>query len=100
MRIPVEQLSSLSSLLDQGMDLPDDARELWLRDLSEPFPGAKQILLKMLHADRSAEGEGLLDTLLKVPLIDDVPKSSDGAVFEPNSQVGNYRLERLLGCGG
>ncbi len=82
------------------MDLPDDARELWLRDLSEPFPGAKQILLKMLHADRSAEGEGLLDTLLKVPLIDDVPKSSDGAVFEPNSQVGNYRLERLLGCGG
>jgi serine/threonine protein kinase/TolB-like protein/Tfp pilus assembly protein PilF len=100
MRIPAEQLSALSSLLDEAMDLPDQSRELWLRDLSEPFPGATEVLRKMLRADRSAESEGLLDTLLKVALIDEVPKSDADTAFEPNAQVGNYRLERLLGRGG
>ena len=83
------------------MDLPEDAREQWLEDLSEPFPGAKAMLRKMLKGDVSSEGEGVLDTLLKVPLSEDASgTTADTGPFKPNAQIGNYRLERLLGHGG
>src|SRR5271165_969966 len=101
MRIPAEHLLALSPLLDQAMDLPEDARERWLQDLSEPFPGAKEMLHKMLKGDANGESEGVLDTLLKVPLPDDDATSgAEASMFKPNTQIGNYRLERLLGDGG
>src|SRR5208283_3696784 len=101
MRIPAEHIAALSPLLDEVMDLPEDAREQWLQDLSEPFPGAKEVLRKMLKGDASGAGDGVLDTLLKVPLTDDASESSDDAgMFNVNAQIGNYRLERLLGHGG
>ena len=83
------------------MDLPDHAREQWLQDLSEPFPGANEILRNMLKEDASGEGDGVLDTLLKVPLSQDASgTSADTGPFKPNAQIGNYRLERVLGHGG
>lgn len=98
MRISAEHLLALSPLLDEAMDLPEDAREQWLGNLSEPFPGAKEVLCKMLKGD--ASGEGVLDTLLKVPLANNETASGDTGPFKPNAQIGNYRLERVLGTGG
>lgn len=101
MRIPAEHLLALSSLLDEAMDLPEAAREQWLQDLPEPFPGAREMLRKMLKGDASGEGENRLDTLLKVPLSESAfGAATDTGPFKPNAQIGNYRLERLLGTGG
>ncbi len=98
MPIPAADLAALSPLLDAGLDLPEDAREQWLKALSEPFPGAKALLRKMLDANASGQAEDALDTLLKLPL--SAQPGVDTGAFKPNVQIGNYRLERLLGVGG
>ena len=83
------------------MDLPHHARERWLDGLSEPFPGAKAMLRKMLLKTASAEAADLLDTLLKISLTEDEPvPGPQAATFKMNDKIGNYRLERLLGRGG
>ena len=101
MRITAEHIAALSPLLDEVMDLPEDARERCLQVLSEPFPGAKEALRKMLKGDASGEGVDVLNTLLKVPLANNETVSgADTGPFRPNAQIGNYRLDRLLGHGG
>jgi len=100
-QIPAEHLAALSPLLEKGLDLPDHAREQWLKGLAEPFPGAKTMLRKMLGKVASGEAADLLDTLLKVPLPEDEPApGAHAATFNMNDKIGNYRLERLLGRGG
>jgi eukaryotic-like serine/threonine-protein kinase len=95
-----DEIAALSGLLDEGLDLPKDARGAWLDGLSEPFPGAKSLLAKMFAEDASG-GASFLDTLLKVPLPDyEIASGADASMFKPNAQLGNYRLERLLGHGG
>jgi serine/threonine protein kinase len=101
MPIPAAHLAALSPLLDEGLDLPDHALEQWLEGLSEPFPGAKDMLRKMLDNKASGHAQDLLDTLLKLPLSEDASESgADTGAFKPNAQIGNYRLVRLLGAGG
>ena len=101
MPIPAEHLAALSPLLDEGLDLPEDAREQWLDSLPEPFPGAKAMLRKMLDAKAGGQAADLLDTLLKLHLSDaDSRPGADTGALKPNAHIGNYRLERLLGVGG
>ncbi len=101
MPIPAGHLAALSPLLEEGLDLPDHARERWLEDLCEPFPGAKHLLRKMLDKKASGRAENLLETLLKLPLSEDESGfAADTGTFKANVQIGNYRLERLLGVGG
>jgi serine/threonine protein kinase len=101
MPIPPGHLAALAPLLDEGLDLPDHARERWLEELCEPFPGAKAMLRKMLDKKASGHAEDLLDTLPKLPLSKDQSEpDADTGMFKANVQIGNYRLERLLGVGG
>jgi eukaryotic-like serine/threonine-protein kinase len=101
MPIPAGHLAALSPLVDEGLDLSDQARERWLEDLCEPFPGAKALLRKMLDKKESGHAADLLETLLKLPLGDDQSEpGEETGTFKANVQIGNYRLERLLGVGG
>ena len=99
MPIPAGQLAALSALLEEGLDLPDHARERWLEGIAEPFPGARALLRKMLDQRTSGHAEVLLDTLLKLPLSEDEPDAHTGP-FKANVHIGNYRLDHLLGVGG
>ncbi|MGO9946805.1 MAG: protein kinase domain-containing protein [Steroidobacteraceae bacterium] len=101
MPIPAEHLAALSPLLDEGLDLSDHDREQWLDSLPEPFLGAKAMLRKMLDAKAGGQGGNPLDTLLKLALSEDQSQpGADTGTFKANVQIGNYRLERLLGVGG
>ncbi len=99
MPIPAGHLAALAQLLDEGLDLPEPARERWLEELHEPFPGAKAMLRDMLDRKAAGRAEILFDTLLKLPLSEADAGAGTGQ-FEANVQIGNYRLERLLGAGG
>jgi len=100
-RILAEQMAVLSRLLDEGLDLAGDARELWLDSLPEPFPGAKPLLRRMLVKETSGQAEGLLDTLPKLALREDeTAPNGEATAFKPDALIGNYRLVRLIGHGG
>lgn len=100
MPIPAKHLAALSPLLEEGLDLPAHDREPWLDSLSEPFPGAKAMLRNLLDEKSGRNAEGLLDTLLKLPLSDAESGSGADTGVKANAQIGNYRLERVLGVGG
>ena len=97
MRIPAEHLVALSSLLDEAMDLPEDARGAWLEGLPEPFPGAKVLLAKMLAEDASAGRDVFFDTMPKIAA-DTVSAQRSG--LQTGSRVGIYVLVREIGEGG
>src|SRR5271166_2457655 len=42
-----DEIAALSGLLDQGLDLPENARGAWIEGVSEPFPGARVLLTTM-----------------------------------------------------
>jgi serine/threonine protein kinase/TolB-like protein/Flp pilus assembly protein TadD len=90
-----EQLVLLSPLVDQGMDLPADAREQWIDGLSEPFVGAKDWLRKIFTLEGSARRESLLATLPKLGAGEPMPDE-----LAAGARVGAYELIRRLGAGG
>ncbi len=101
MRLSAEEFAVLSRLLDVGLDLEKPAREAWLESLVEPFPGAKQVLRKMLAREASGEAEGLLDTLPKLSLaMGEAESGIETTAFQADARVGNYRLMRQIGHGG
>ena len=99
MQLSKDELSVLSKLLDQGLDLPEDARGAWVEGLSEPFPGAKALLAKMLAEEASGGGDAFLDTLPKLATDTDTHGAQPSGL-QSGSRIGIYVLVRELGQGG
>ncbi len=102
MQLSKDEFAALSGLLDQGFDLPESARAAWLDGLSEPFPGAKELLSKMLAqmlADDADGNDAFLDTLPKIPA-DAAAAGTPVSGLQTGSRIGIYILMRELGQGG
>lgn len=86
-------LSILSRLLDEVLDLPDAAAQArWLDALSEEHARLKPHLVAALSGEVSSAIDRPLDALLGLQPIDEE--------YAPGAVVGPYRLIRLLGRGG
>ena len=99
MQLSKDELAALSGLLDQGLDLPEDARGAWLDGLSEPFPGAKPLLAKVLAEDARGGGDAFLDTLPKIAT-ETSTGSAQRSALQTGFRIGIYVLMREIGQGG
>jgi eukaryotic-like serine/threonine-protein kinase len=95
MKIDPATWPTLSKLLDDWLDQPPDSRSRWLADLgpeySDVLPALRQLLVTQANA-----ADDFLQTL---PKFNEPPESAING-FEPQTEVGPYRLIRELGQGG
>jgi serine/threonine protein kinase len=98
MKLDPAQLRTLSGLLDDALDLPEEEQRAWLDSLGQEFASLKPLLEQMLARRDSVETGDLIDTLPQFDLgDDDVDRGSD---FSAGAALGPYRLLRELGRGG
>jgi eukaryotic-like serine/threonine-protein kinase len=101
MQITPEQWPVLSQLLDEGLELPLDARERWLASLDGPHAALRDQLAVLLNHYALIETAHFLETM---PKIDAAEGVCDGASsipgLAPGSVIGQYVLEEEVGRGG
>lgn len=91
MALSAVDLSTLSRLLDEALDLPAESVEAWLAGLAVEHAALVPQLRQML-AERTG-GDGFLASS---PILGE----RDGTVASPGELVGAYRLVREIGKGG
>ena len=93
--LTASDLSALSRLLDEALDLAPGARPAWLAALPAPAQPWRALLAEMLAAQQSGQHAAFMA---------DGPRWADSRAAEPAAQpgdlIGPYRLQRLLGQGG
>ena len=94
MKIDPESWPSLSKLLDEWLDLPQESRATWLENLG-PEHSSLQPLLRQLIANQSTTEAGeFLETLPRFN------QAKENCAFAAGALIGRYRLLRELGSGG
>jgi serine/threonine protein kinase len=91
MKIDPESWPTLSRLLDQWLDLPEESRAEWLENLGPEYAGILPVLRKLVQSQESIDANHLLNTL---------PGINRSAAFTAGALIGPYRLVRELGEGG
>ena len=102
MNIRPEVWPTLSQLLDEYLDLAEEARPAWLASLSPVYDSVMAELNQLLDAHRLAAGSGFLSSLPTFTCAAPDPGGSphDISEFAPGARFGPYRLLRELGRGG
>ena len=97
MKIEPETWPTLSKLLDEWLDLPEESRSSWLESLGPEYAPLLPALRELLENHRSAASAGFLDTLPKVGegLESLVPMS-----LSSGTRLGSYEIFGPLGVGG
>jgi serine/threonine protein kinase/tetratricopeptide (TPR) repeat protein len=85
-----ESWVTLSKLLDEMLDVPQESRASWLESLAPAHADVLPVLRQMMLKEVGMEAEGFLNTLPGIPMPVDPP----GAI------IGPYHLLRKLGQGG
>ena len=98
-RLPPGQWALLRRLLDEALDLPPSARDVWLAALPTEHAVLTARLRALLsHAAAPISHDRLLHTLPKVETGDFAPSPADAD--RSGELIGPYRLLRQLGEGG
>jgi eukaryotic-like serine/threonine-protein kinase len=100
MKFAAAELATLSKLLDEALDLPDEEREAWIEQLQEPLAYFKSPLRKMLAQPVSAS---TMDVLQKLPRLAQLALDEGLEQFaglRAEGIIGRYRLVREVGRGG
>jgi serine/threonine protein kinase/Tfp pilus assembly protein PilF len=96
MRLSAAQLTQMSRLLDEALDLDEAGRRQWLERLA---PEHRELEASLRHALLGQESHGIgsdgLNTLPKVTVT-----RIGVSTLEPGDRIGPYQLERTLGSGG
>ena len=101
MTLRSDELLTLATLLDEALDLSEDAREAWLAGLGARHAQLQPLLRSLLERHAADSGAGILDTLPKFDPIDAQPVCRGvGAELTAGATVGPYRLVREIGHGG
>ena len=95
MKIDPDSWPALSQLLDQWLELPEEARAGWLETLGPDHASFMPMLRQLIDAERGIDAEGFLNTLPGVG-----GSVGLGGGLSAGSLVGPYRLVRELGHGG
>ncbi len=98
MNLSPETWHSLSSLLDQALDLAPDGRAAWLEGVARTQPTLVPTLVRLLEAHASGEKTDLLGSSPAAPFAASMPGEENG--LGAGDRVGPYRLLRPLGSGG
>jgi serine/threonine-protein kinase len=100
MKRTAQELSVLSRLLDEALELPPAQQELWIASLAGEFAPLRDTLRDLLaHAGAPETGEfaGLQQGIAGI--VEDSLRAGEADVHA-GLRVGPYRLERELGKGG
>jgi non-specific serine/threonine protein kinase/serine/threonine-protein kinase len=102
-----ERWQQIKAVLHEALELEPEKRPAFIDAIAGGDSELRMELESLLSAHDQAHEDflnvpaaGLHDALPKSPLPGDAPESVEGDVSKPNTQIGNYRLERLLGAGG
>lgn len=95
-----DQWNSVSSLLDQALDLAPDARAAWLEGLGPEHAAALPLLRRFLDRAVSLPESDILSTLSGRWLAFAGAASDPSEELSPGQAIGPYRLIRPLGFGG
>ena len=98
MNLSPETWHSLSSLLDQALDLAPDGRAAWLEGVARTQPTLVPTLARLLEAHASGERADVLGSSPAAPFAASMPGEESG--LEAGDRVGPYRLLRPIGSGG
>ena len=96
MNISPANWGTVSSLLDQALDLDADARESGSTDLSTRQPDLAPSIRKLLTAHARRETADVLAGLPVLPQL----RAPNLTALAPGAHVGPYRLKREIGQGG
>ena len=96
MAITPADLTALSRLLDQAMELDGNARAAWMTALPEADRHLEPMLREMLAERDSARTSGFLSSMPELP----DQASTSVEVAQTGELVGAYRLIREIGRGG
>jgi len=94
MQVDPESWPVLLGLMDEWLDLPEDRRGAWLRELEMTHPKLLPALRELLRQPP----DGFLDRLPGVA--GDLVAGEGGGWLREGERAGPYRLERELGRGG
>ncbi len=97
MKIEPESWPTLSKLLDECLDLPEESRSSWLESLAPEYAPLLPALRELLEHHRIAASDGFLDTL---PKVTDGLESSVPMSLSIGTRLGPYEILVLLGKGG
>lgn len=97
MGLPAADLSRLSHLLDEALDLALPEREAWLARLSADAVHLGPVLRELLARHGSKETDDLLERGPSLTAPDDTDAEP---AFKPGDAVGPYKLLREVGHGG
>ena len=100
MKLTEKDWTTLSELLDEALDLPAEARAVWVDGLAEQFANLKPTLHKLFTQTATAETGDFLATLPKLTSPAEEESLPSTAHFQVGAVVGQYRLLRELGQGG
>ncbi len=99
MKLTEAQWMTLSNRLDEGLELPGEARADWVESLAGLDPCLKPLLLDLLQEHARGNSGGIPDTLPKLA-------PAGEAVTDPwrdspmPAAIGRYRVIAILGAGG
>ena len=98
MKIPADQWATVSSLLDEALDLDADARPSWLERLATREPQIGAVVKRLLETHAKRETADVLATLPRLHLT--ATSALPTAALAAGERVGPYQLLRELGSGG
>src|SRR5437879_5061075 len=97
MKIEPETWPTLSKLLDEWLDLPEESRSSWLESLAPEYAPLLPALRELMENHKGAGAAGFLDTLPKVA---EGLESSTLMSLSIGTRLGPYEILTLLGKGG
>lgn len=100
MRITAEQWPVLSRLLDEALEVPQEARESWLESLGQMDAVLKGELRLFLERHARIETSDFLDTLPNLGVKGAVPDASAPTALKAGAAIGPYVIEQEIGRGG
>jgi eukaryotic-like serine/threonine-protein kinase len=99
--IAENEWQALSNLLDEALDLPNEARPQWIEHLGEQYAGVKVKLRELLANQALLETADFLGTPVSFGALDSARRDAAESADRPaETTVGAYRLIRELGRGG
>lgn len=98
MKLDTHTWRELSSLLDQALDLPDDAHDAWLGSLTADQIRLAPMLRELLARRRAPETRDFLHALPAFTIAEGVDDADES--LTAGAVIGAYRLIREIGHGG
>ena len=90
----------LLGLLDEALDLPEEARARWVEQLGEPFAELRPTLRRLLETQSARETSDFELAGQIAALAHDAATAADIKPLAPGDHIGPYELSRELGQGG